>query len=333
MTDPVLVADIGGTNARLQLVDPDASPFTVLRETFYPSTNYERFELILEAFLKEVPQQPGRACFALAGPVQTQGEHQRGQVTRLPWLLDNQALADQFNLDKVTLLNDFEAIGHALPLLQDQDVICLQPGEADARGIRAVIGAGTGLGQAVVLPEGNDFRVMPTEGGHVGFAPQTAEQELLLHDTRRDFGHVSYDRLVSGGGLSIIYHFFQSRHSTAIPPEIQAALDQQQDIAPLISQFAIRQADKTAVDSLNMFMEIYGAQAGNLALNCLPTGGLYIAGGIALKIRPAFKDGRFLAAFRAKGRMSELMLRFPVYLVTNPQPGLLGAARIAALKP
>jgi len=325
---PILAADIGGTNSRLRLSDPDAG--RVLKEQIYPSADFSSFDLILEEFLQALDDSPDTACFALAGPVHTEPDgRQTSQVTKLPWRLDSIALARRHGLRQVILLNDFEAIGHALPALRDQDRIVLQHGEPQTGAIQAVIGAGTGLGQAIVIPGGHGIQVLATEGGHTDFAAQTGEQDQLLAYVRESYEHVSFDRLVSGGGLAIIYRFLQAQLDSAIPDAIRDRLAAGRDPAPAISALALDNQDPTARRALELFLSLYGAQAGNLALNCLPTGGLFIAGGIAARIRAAFDWPPFLQAFHHKGRMQALMQRFPLYLITHPQPGLLGAAQVA----
>lgn len=241
-------------------------------------------------------------------------------MTNLPWTLDSRTLGESLGIARVTLINDFAAVGHGVVALCEDDLLTLQDGEPQAQSPRAVLGAGTGLGQALLVRCGNHYDVLPTEGGHTDFAPQSDMQQALLRALQLDYGHVSYERLLSGAGLAYIYRHLRQRGGDMPDAGGDAAA---------ISAAALAGTDPLAVQALDEFITIYGAQAGNLALTCLPFGGLYVAGGIAPKILARLRDGGFLAAFNSKGRMQPVTRRVPVHVVVHPNPGLLGAALFA----
>ncbi len=313
-----LAVDIGGTQTRLELSNASGE---ILAYTEKDSDAYASFDDLLREFLQEsgVTACIDSACFAVAGPVVAG----HAQVTNLPWKLDRHQLMTQFNLRRLVLCNDFAAVGHGLGRLTDEDWLTLQAGQPVADAPRAVIGAGTGLGQAIILPQEGQWQVMATEGGHVDFAPTTALQIALLGYLQRRYDHVSYERIISGPGLVAIYQFLQS-----IQPEVSALSDARLDAA-MISQLAHQEPSSLAAQALDLFMQIYGAQAGNLALLTIPRSGLFIAGGIAAKNRRFLKKGLFMQAFNAKGKMAKLVNTIPVYLIIQPNVGLLGARHIA----
>jgi len=314
----VLAADIGGTKTLFQLTTADGQ---LLLQTRYENSGFESFEALLAHFLATLTTEQTPidcACFAVAGPVQG---HQ-AKVTNLPWLIDTQQLTHHYPLIQLILVNDFAAVGHGIATLQADDVIVLQAGQMDLTAPRAVIGAGTGLGQAFMTPDAGSWRVWSTEGGHTDFAPTTPLQQQILQTMLSQWPHVSYERLVSGMGLVWLYDFFcrQAGQVNTIQADPAAA--------ERISQWA-HQQDPVALQTLHLFIDIYGAQAGNFALSVLPKGGLYLAGGIAMKNRRFFEDGRFMQAFLAKGRMQTVLSDIPVFLIKDPNIGLHGAASIA----
>lgn len=314
----VLAADIGGTKTLFQLTAADGQ---LLLQKRYENSGFTTFGALLADFLNILSpaQKPiDSACFAVAGPV----SGQKAQVTNLPWLLDVQQLTQQYPLTQLMLVNDFAAVGHGIATLQADDVVVIQPGQADLTAPRAVIGAGTGLGQAFMTPDAGGWRVWATEGGHTDFAPTTPLQQHILQKMLSQWSHVSYERLVSGMGLVWLYDFFcqQAGQVNAIQDDLAAAA--------WISEQA-HQQDPLALQTLHLFIDLYGAQAGNFALSVLPKGGLYLAGGIAMKNRRFFEDGRFMEAFLAKGRMQPVLSDIPVYLIKDQNIGLHGAAWIA----
>lgn len=329
----VLAADIGGTKTLLQITDwtTPESP-QVLVEQRYPSEGYPRFDTLLQEFLAEwngrVSELVG-ACFAVAGPV----TETSAEATNLSWRLDAAHLQAEFKLPQVTLINDFRAIGYGIEGLRPDDFAVLQAGEFQAKQPQAIIGAGTGLGQALLVwqEQGGHYQVLPTEGGHVDFAPLGEVQiELLRYLARHlHLDHVSYERVLSGAGLVTLYHFLKET-SGIIEEQALRQAREEGDPAAAISRFALEQQDPLAMQALDLFVRIYGAQAGNLALTCLPRGGLFLAGGIAPKILARLQTGGFMKAFLSKGRLTNLLRQIPVKVILEPKVGLWGAARLAA---
>lgn len=320
----ILAADIGGTKTLFQLT---SSLGDVVLEKEYVSQDFVSFDLVLAEFLNEgkVKEcQVIRACFAVAGPVSGRDAN----VTNLPWVLNADDLRSKFALFSVHLCNDFEAVAHGISCLKEEDFVTLQQGEEDLSAPRAVIGAGTGLGQALLLPNGSGWSVVATEGGHTDFAPINQTQTLLLEHLIERFGHVSYERVVSGVGLVVIYEFLRAYQQADESSALREAMISD-DPGSAISRFALEQDDALANEALNMFIQIYGQQAGNLALTVSPNAGLYLAGGIAAKNIERFKQGLFLESFNAKGRMKHLMERIPVRIIMQPKVGLFGAQLLA----
>jgi len=306
----VLAGDIGGTHARLALVEVGRRRARMLEDRTYSSQDAPGLAPLIEDLLRGKPRRPGKACFGIAGPVVD------GEVagTNLPWSVEARALGKAIGIPDTRLINDFAAVGFGLPLLGPGDVTTLQAGEPELHGPIALLGAGTGLGAGFLLWEGGDYRVCSSEGGHASFAPRTV-RELALHAfLSKRFDHVSCERVISGPGLAAIYESLTGRveDSAAISERAQAG------------------ADAAAVEALDLFAAAFGAEAGSLALTILATGGVYLAGGIAPRIVAKLEDGTFLTAFRHKGRMGALLARVPVQVVMSPDVGLLGAAAAAA---
>lgn len=320
----VLAADIGGTKTLFQLSMENDE---VLFEQEYVSQQFESFDFALAEFLVQAQIKHyviERACFAVAGPVLGR----EANVTNLPWQLNADDLAKNFDIKHVHLCNDFEAVAHGIACLTEDELVTLQQGQVDETMPRAIIGAGTGLGQALLFPVAEGWQVVSTEGGHTDFAPTNKKQILLLEHLIERFGHVSYERVVSGVGLVTIYEFLRAYRQKDENSQLRQAM-MDGDPAAAISLFANDRADSLASESLDLFIQIYGAQAGNLALTVTPRGGLYLAGGIAAKNIERFKEGQFINAFVAKGRMQRLMENIPVHLIIQPKVGLLGARLLA----
>lgn len=327
----VLAADIGGTKTLLQVTRWAEEAPQVLAERRYHSGGYPSFEALLQEFFTEagnVASGLAGACFAVAGPV-TKGI---ADVTNLSWRLEAECLQKAFGLPRVALINDFRAIGYGIECLTPGDFAVLQAGEPESLAPQAIIGAGTGLGQALLVwqAQAGHYQVLPTEGGHVDFAPQGELQIALLRYLSRHLGHVSYERLVSGSGLVTLYHFLKEESGKSEDPALKSALEEG-DAAAAISRFALEQRDPLAGQALDLWVQIYGAQAGNLALTCLPRGGLFIAGGIAPKIIERLRAGGFMEAFLNKGRLSKLLREIPVKVILEPKVGLWGASRLAMI--
>lgn len=325
----ILTGDIGGTHTRLRLAACEDRPGALQIERQYDSPAHIGLIEIVRAFLKEANVPTVRAaCLAVAGPVPAMPGRQQVQLTNLPWLLDSSQLAEACGITRFRLINDFEAVGYGIAGLADSDLDVLQVGKPDPHGIRAVLGAGTGLGQAIVLPDEAGGRVLATEGGHVDFGP-TSELELeLARWLIAQHGRASYEDILSGPGLGRLYEFLRSRVPGLSSPDIRQT-NPAADPAAAISQGALEGLDPQATAALELFVRIYGAQAGNLALATGATGGIYLAGGIAPKIISRLHGPEFMAAFRNKGRMSAYLSDIPVRVILVPDIGLRGAQHIA----
>lgn len=323
MNNHLIYGDIGGTKTLLRAAvcfEDKTEPF---HEQRYDSQAYDDFSKILTDFLDKAGMNksghyPVSACFAIAGPIVSQ----QAKLTNLPWLMDASLLATEFSIPNVKLINDFEAIALGIEKLSRDDLATLQCGVTSPPAMRVVLGAGTGMGVAWAHWQDDRYIPLPTEGGHIDFAPTTPLQIELLDYLTKKFGHVSIERVLSGSGLTNIFNFLQA--DPARYPGI-AAIDLNADSGATITQLALEQQHPIAQQALEMFVEIYGAYAGNLALVGLCRSGVYIAGGIAPRIIDTLKQGGFMRAFQNKGRFSGLMSEIPVHVIMNPQVGLLGA--------
>ncbi len=320
-----LAADLGGTKTILQLFQVREQAIVTLKKQRYASAAFSSFSQLLEDFLG-TDLQADVACIAIAGPITSSTSNQLAKVTNLPWKIDRNVLIQQFGLRHCKLINDFQAIGYAIPALQPQDYQTLQAGQLQAAGTKAVIGAGTGLGQAIIVPLQEGVTIISTEGGHTDFAPQNPEEIKLLEFLQSRWDHVSWERIVSGPGIRTLYEFLLQNRSKAIA---DAAALEAADPAANIASLAQSEPASLAGETMRLFTRLYGAQTGNLGLNCLPYGGLYIAGGIAAKNPALIGSDIFLEAFRAKGRMRPLLEKIPLFLITNTELGLNGAVQYA----
>jgi glucokinase len=323
----VIAGDIGGTKSLLALmeVDPDQSTYGILREHTFESKRFDSLTAVVKEFLQEAGSKVNRAGFGLACPV----VDDECDTTNLPWHVQRSRLAEEMNISNTILINDFEAIGYGLDLLGPEDIASLQEGTPNPRGPIALLGAGTGLGEAFLIWEADRYRVYSSEGGHADFAPRNDIEMNLLKFLWQRERHVSYERRLSGAGLVGIYKCLVQ---TGIEPEnlsIRAEMERE-DAAAVISRHAVAGTDRACVRALDLFAAVYGAEAGNLALKVLARGGVYLAGGIAPKIIDKLRDGTFIEAFRDKGRLSSFVQDVPVRVITNPKVGLLGAALVAA---
>lgn len=321
----VLAGDIGGTRARIARVEIRDDEFRVLEKREYESGRYDGPAPIIRKFCSGLESVPERACFGMACPV-------IDGACRLPnlgWEIEADELAREAGIPRLTLINDFDAVGHALGLLDDESLAELQPGTPRHGEPIGLIGAGTGLGQGFLLWSGDRYRVHSSEGGHADFAPRTELGSRLLDHLRQKYGHVSWERVVSGPGLLNIYRFLVEIGYAEERPATRAEMEAS-DPPQVISQKALEGGDRLCVKALDIFSSAYGAQAGNLALTVKATGGVYVAGGIAPAIIEKLRDGTFIRAFREKGRLSDLVERIPVRVVMEADAGLLGAAAVAA---
>ena len=304
----ILAGDIGGTNTRLALVDGD--PWAPVAFEQYASGEYSSLEEIVGDFLAAHPGTPAAATFAIAGPVRDG----RVQVTNLAWSVDTAGLAAAAGLDRVLLLNDLEANAWGIAILGPDDFHVLNAGLQDAMGNAAVCSVGTGLGEAGLYWDGERHHPFACEGGHTDFAPLTKEQEGLREFVAAQLGHVSYERVCSGPGLVNVYTYLAGTSPLT---------------APEITERALARTDSAATAALDLMVDIYGAEAGNLALKLMATGGMYLGGGIPPRILAKLEDGAFMRAFTAKGRFADLLGGIPVRVILNDRTALIGAALAA----
>jgi glucokinase len=326
----VLAGDIGGTKSLLCVAQCERAATRVVRQQRFENADYRGFADVLRAFLAAGPPvKAAAACFAIAGPVRNTPNGQYVKVTNLPWEVDGASLAREFGLPRLRLVNDFAAIGYAIENLRDDELVVLNDGEPDQRGPRAVIGAGTGLGQAILFWNHDHYEVIATEGSKADFGPTNEIQLELARYLMQQNGRGSYEMVLSGSGLVRLYEFLRDRR--ALAPETPALVDAMRcgDPAAAITQAALSRIDTLASAALDLFVEIYGAQTGNLALAAGATGGVYVAGGIAPKIVTRLADGAFMRAFTNKGKMTDYVRAMPVRVMMNPEVGLTGAVSVA----
>ncbi len=332
----VLAGDIGGTNTRLALFEVSGDTYTLVIEKTYPSASQSSLNAIAERFLGEaraaIPSAavpPHRACFGIAGPV----EGNVCRATNLPWVVDGRALSQQLSIPHVRLVNDFYAAALGSLSVSTEGLVALGGGPRDPRGPVAVLGAGTGLGEAFLLWSHTEsrYQVVPSEGGHADFAPRTPLECDLLRHLAAKYGRVSYERVLSGQGLVDAYAFLNEEAAFRMLGRSDTASAMAAgDPAAVISRRALDGSDPVCAAALATFCGVLGALAGNLALALLTTGGVFIAGGIAPRVLPFLQKGLFRDAFERKGRLQPIVARIPVFVVTHAQPGLLGAATVAA---
>ena len=327
-----LAGDIGGTKTVLAIYEPagsgSASALALVREEVYPSRSFATFDAILADFLGRggPTARPLRAgCLGVAGMV-VEG---RSRTTNLPWLLDESALATAIGVPRVKLLNDLEASAFGMLFLAPDELEVLQAGPAPAPvGNIGVIAAGTGLGEAILFWDGRNYQPIASEGGHGDFGPRAETEVELLRHLRDQFGHVSYERVLSGPGIHNIYLFLRERGDHPEPDWLAERL-RTGDPNAAITELALSEADPLCVAAVDLFCSIYGAEAGNLALRSVALGGVYVAGGIAPRLLPVLRKGGFLRAFNEKGRFTDFLRRIEVKVALNPRAPLLGAAHYA----
>jgi glucokinase len=321
-----LAGDIGGTKTNLAIYAYEADRLDAKKIASYPSKDHGTLAEIIRSFLDGDKSDIRRACFGVAGPV----KNGVVQVTNLPWIVDAAALQAELNFQSVSLLNDLEANAYGINTLLPHELLSLNP-RADARqiGNRALIAAGTGLGEAGLLWDGVAHRPFASEGGHASFAPNDDLGDELLAFLRKEHGHVSWERVLSGMGMKNLYRFFRQRSGQPEPDWLAAQL-LHGDLAAVVTQAGLAGKDPVCVDALDCFTRNYGSEAGNLALKMLALGGVYIGGGIAPKILPKMRSALFLDAFSTKGRLAPLLQSIPVYVILNDKTALQGAAWFAA---
>ncbi len=325
----ILAGDIGGTKVNLGLFEVEGRKLTLTREGTRPSKAFARLQDLVKEFLVEVNHPViERACFGVAGPVRKG----KVQVTNLPWNVEAGEISEELKLGPVSMINDLEANGYGLAELPPQDLITLNRGSADLFGNAAMISAGTGLGEAGLFWDGKQFRPFPCEGGHADFSPANPLDAELLAYLSAKFGHVSWERVLSGQGLKNIYEFLRDTKRGEEPASLADEMAKG-DMGAVISKAAMQGTSSRCVQALAMFVTYYGAEAGNLALKLMSTGGMFIGGGIAPKILPWLQKGNFLNSFFSKGRMRSLLEAMPVRVILNQKTALLGAAHYAAFGP
>lgn len=318
----LLAGDIGGTKTSLAIFDAEQGLHQPLAEATFPSDDYENLETIAREFLSQIDFTVEAASFGVAGPV----VNGHVKTTNLPWEMDETALREALGVRRVFLLNDLESIGNAVPRLEADDLFTLNEGRAEPEGAVGVIAPGTGLGEGFLVWDGRHYRAHPSEGGHTDFGPTTPVQIDLLRYWQALKGHVSYEWVCSGIGIGNIYEFFKASGHAPEPDWLTEKLANTDDPTPHIVNAALQQNEPLCRAALDTFVEILGAEAGNLALKILATGGMYLGGGIPPRILPALQTGAFMQAFRRKGRFADLLERVPVRVILNPKAALMGAA-------
>lgn len=322
----ILAGDIGGTNARLAYFQPRNGHLRLISERVFPSRDYGELGEIVSKFLQDAAAPPDSACFGIAGPVR----NGRVETSNLPWIIEQSRLAKQIQLPGTLLINDLEANAWGIGALTSEDLVPLNQ-VGSSVGNQAVIAPGTGLGEAGLFWNGSQHQVYASEGGHADFAPRGSLQIELLQFLEGRFGHVSYERVLSGPGLVNVYEFLRDKGYRDEPEGFAAQLEHG-DAAAMISSAALHGTNRLAEQALDLWVSVYGAEAGNLALKAMATGGIFLGGGISPKILPKLTGPLFMRAFLDKGRLRPLLEAIPVQVIANDKAGLLGAARCAAAR-
>jgi len=322
----ILAGDIGGTNARLALFDVRNGQFNLVTATIFPSRNYSGLDQIVTEFVATSGVHPAQACFGVAGPV-TNGEV---ETSNLPWKIQSRRLADELKLKQALLINDLEATGWGVGAMSGYDLVALTQ-ISSTTGNQALIAAGTGLGEGGLYWDGSRHHVFASEGGHCDFAPANELQLELFRYLHARYGHVSYERVLSGLGLVNIFEFLRDTGRGKVPGWLSAEM-KVMDPAAAISAAAMDAKCPMSEQAMDIFVSIFGAEAGNLGLKIKATGGVFLAGGIAPKILAKLATPLFLDAFLSKGRLRHLMEVMPVNVIINDKLALLGAARCALME-
>ena len=319
-----LAGDIGGTKTLLALFSREKGPLLPLFEKSYISSSYPGLDAIIEDFFTQAGEYAPTACFGVAGPVR----EGRAVITNLSWQPDTGMLQASHGFFKATLINDLVATGYAIPHLGQSDLFTINKGIKTSEGALGIIAPGTGLGEVVFSWAGSQYLAVASEGGHTDFGPSSETESRLLDYLKTRYGHVSYDRICSGRGLPVIYDFYKSLGQFDEPDWLAKQLAAAGDPAPVIVSAALEETRHCDIcrKTLELFVSILGAEAGNLALNGLTTGGMYLGGGIPPKILPFLEAETFMQSFANKGRMSYLLTDIPVKVILNPKAALIGAA-------
>jgi glucokinase len=316
----LLAGDIGGTKTNLALYAPGGGLTPTAHATF-DSAAYPSLEAVVAEFLVKAGVSPEKAAFGIPGPV-VDG---RATATNLPWVLSEAELEQALGVKEVKLLNDLEATGYGIPHLAPADLYLLNDALPQS-GNKVVIAPGTGLGEAILHLHDGQYDILASEGGHTDFAPTNLFEIRLLRYLMGKFGHISYERVCSGRGMPNIYAYLKKQGFAEESPEMRKALKAADDPTPVIVQKAMAGECELSIATLNTFVSVLGAEAGNLALKVMATGGVYLGGGIPPKILAKLKDGTFMASFVNKGRFAEMLAQIPVYVILNEKTALFGAA-------
>jgi len=319
-----LAGDIGGTKTILALYSSQKGPLQPLHESGYASSSYSDLDAIIKDFYAQSGRTAETACFGVAGPVR----EGRAVITNLPWQPDSKKLQASFNFSRATLINDLVATGYALPHLAQTDLFTIHKGIRTNEGALGIIAPGTGLGEVIFTWDGSQYLPVPSEGGHADFAPASETEYQLFRFFQKQYGHVSFDRVCSGRGLPLIYDFYKTVGGIDEPGWLAEALAAEEDRAPVIVGGALGEPEPCEIcrKTVELFVSLLGAEAGNLALKGLTTGGMYLGGGIPPRIMKFLKEKTFMDSFTGKGRMSYLMADMPVKVILNPKAALIGAA-------
>ncbi len=322
-----LAGDLGGTKALLALYVTTGQGYALVREQRFVCGDFDDFSGIIAAFLHGTEEHPQLAAFGVAGPI----ADGRVRMTNLDWLIDQEVLREQFQLAEVLLLNDLVAVAQSVPILPPEDLLVVNAGTPVSQGSMAVLAPGTGLGEAYLCWNGADYTPFPSEGGHADFAPTSEMEQGLLSFLRAEHDHVSYERVCSGKGIPNIYRYLTEGVGMKVPSALREALAAATDITPVLMGQALENRGEVARLTLEIFFSVLAAEAGNMALKFLSTGGLYLGGGMLPRLLSAFDPKRFMENFAGKGRMAGMLSAIPVKIITTDRAGLNGAALAAFL--
>jgi glucokinase len=319
----LLAGDVGGTKTDLAIFSNEAGPHAPLAQAEVRSADYPSLQALAREFLTKAPMPVDRACFAVAGPVIAG----RAKTTNLPWVMDEVSLAKELNLRSVHLMNDLEAIAEAIPILRESDVRTLNAGRPVPGGAIGVVAPGTGLGESFLTWDGSRYVAHSSEGGHADYAPTEERQIGLLRHMLKRFDHVSVEHVCSGIGIPHIYEYLRDIEHVPETPEVAQLIASARDPSVVIIASAVdpQNTSKLCAATLDMFVSILASEAANLALKIFATGGVYLAGGIPMRVLKALQTPRFMESFKRKGRLSELMERIPIHVVII-RAALIGAA-------
>ena len=322
----LLAGDIGGTNTRLALYEYQR-PIKLIKEHRFLSNNFSSLSSAIKSFLKEEKGKVEAASFGVAGFV----KNGRCQTTNIPWLIDINEIAKDLNVSKAYLLNDLEANAYGVECLKENELYTLNEGEIGSQGNACIVAAGTGLGEAGMFFDGKRLKPFACEGGHTDFAPQNDLEIELLKFLQKKYGHVSYERIVTGPGIYNLYEFLVENNLEPKIESLEKELKKHPEPQVIITKKGINKENKTCERVINWFISIYGAEAGNAALKFFALGGVYIGGGIAPRMIEKLKEGAFMKAFADKGRFSKLMMSMPVKIILNDRTALIGACNFALI--